>query len=60
MRKLAAESGEQMPPEMDEMCRRLEGGEDPEKIEESMGEMLGDEGAGPAGGGGPDDTLYEG
>lgn len=60
MRKLTEESGEQMPPEVDEMCRRLEAGEDPEKIEESMGEMTGDEGAGPAGDGEPDPTLYEG
>ena len=59
MRKLAEESGEQMPPEMDEMCRRLEAGEDPEKIEESMGDLLGEEGHGPEGGGGMDNTLYE-
>lgn len=59
MRQIAAESGEAMPPEMDEMCRRLESGEDPEKIEEEMGDVLGDEGGGPAGGAG-DDTLYEG
>lgn len=60
MRKMAAEAGEPMPPEMDEMCRRLEAGEDPEKIEESMGDLMaGDEGgAGP--GGGSDDQLYEG
>ena len=59
MRKLAEESGEQIPPEMDEMCRRLEAGEDPEKIEESMGDLLGEEGAGPGGLGGTDNTLYE-
>jgi len=59
MRKIAEGSGETLPPEMDEMCRRLESGEDPEKIEEEMGDLLGDEGGGPAGAG-EDDTLYEG
>lgn len=58
MRKMAQEAGEPMPPEVDEMCRRLEAGEDPEKIEQDMGEALGDEGG--AGGGAGDDTLYEG
>ncbi|MFH0953069.1 MAG: zinc ribbon domain-containing protein [Verrucomicrobiota bacterium] len=60
MRKIAAESGEAMPPEMDEMCRRLESGEDPEKIEQDMGNLMGDEGEGGPGGAGRDDTLYEG
>ena len=43
------------------MCRRLESGEDPEKIEAEMGDLLGDEGAGGVGGpgGAPDNTLYE-
>jgi putative FmdB family regulatory protein len=56
MRKLAQEAGEPMPPEMDEMCRRLEAGEDPEKIEEEMGD-LGEEGLNSGGAG--DDTLYD-
>jgi len=56
MRQMADETGEAMPPEMDEMCRRLEAGEDPEKIEEEMGDVLGE--GGPGGGGG-DSTLYE-
>ena len=60
MRKLAEETGEAMPPEMDEMCRRLESGEDPEKIEEDMGELMGEDGPGGPGGGGGDDTLYDG
>ena len=61
MRQMAAETGEEMPAEMDEMCRRLESGEDPEKIEAEMGDLLGDEGAGGVGGpgGAPDNTLYE-
>jgi hypothetical protein len=41
---------------MDEMCRRLETGEDPEKIEAEMGE-LGEESMGV--GGADDNTLYE-
>jgi putative FmdB family regulatory protein len=40
MRKMAAESGESMGPEFDEIVGRLEKGEDPEKIEQSMGDML--------------------
>ena len=60
MRKMAEQTGEVMPPEMDEMCRRLESGEDPEKIEESMGDLLGDEAGGGPGGGASDNTLYDG
>lgn len=44
MRKMAQESGEEMPPEFDEVVGRLEAGEDPESIEKSMPE-LGDMGA---------------
>ena len=54
IRKMAAETGEEMPAEMNEVVRRLEAGENPEKIEEQMGDLLGDEP-----GGGPDHTLYE-
>ena len=39
MRKMAAESGEGMPPEFDEVVGRLESGEDPENIEKSMPEL---------------------
>jgi putative FmdB family regulatory protein len=57
MRKMAAETGEPMPEEMHEVVRRLEAGEDPEKIEEQLGDLPGDEtGGGP---GGADNTLYE-
>ena len=38
MRKMGKELGEEMPEEFDEMCRRLEKGESPEDIEQSMGE----------------------
>ncbi len=45
MRKMAHESGEEMPVEFDEVVGRLEAGEDPEVIEKSMPE-LGEMGAG--------------
>jgi putative FmdB family regulatory protein len=41
MRKLSAETGEDMGPEVDEMIGRLEAGESPEAIEESMPELGG-------------------
>ena len=55
MRRMADEMGEPLDPEMEGVCRRLEAGEDPEKIDEEMGEAFG---------GGvsdyeSDDTLYE-
>jgi putative FmdB family regulatory protein len=53
MRKIAEKSGEKLDPEMDEVCRRLESGEDPESIEEKMGD------AEDGGGEGGDDTLYD-
>jgi putative FmdB family regulatory protein len=50
MRKMAQESGEDMGPEFDEVVGRLEKGEDPEKIEQSMGDLFGgDETGGPGG-----------
>ena len=36
MRKMGQEMGEDMPPEFDEVVDRLEAGESPEEIEESM------------------------
>jgi putative FmdB family regulatory protein len=44
MRKMAAEAGEEMGPEFDEIVGRLEKGEDPEKIEQNMGDLLGEPG----------------
>lgn len=44
MRKMASESGEEMGPEFDEIVGRLEKGEDPEKIEQSMGDLFGEPG----------------
>jgi len=39
MRKMSAESGEEMPGEFDEVMDRLEAGQSPEEIEESMPEL---------------------
>jgi putative FmdB family regulatory protein len=49
MRKMADQTGEEMGPEFNEIVGRLEKGEDPEKIEQSMGDLFGDAG-GPDGG----------
>lgn len=49
MRKMAEESGEEMPPEFGEVVSRLERGDSPEDIERTMPElsdMAGDEGSG--------------
>ena len=61
MRKLSDVSGESLGPEMDEMIRRLEAGEDPEKVEEDMADLLGEDGPGSWAGGAPthDDGLYD-
>ncbi len=62
MRKMSEITGEKMAPEMAEAIRRLEKGEDPEKIEAEMGDLFGDDegtpGAGPAAGPSYDDGLY--
>jgi hypothetical protein len=42
MRKMSSLTGEKMPETMEEMIRRMEAGEDPEKLEEEYGEALGD------------------
>jgi len=57
MREMAKQMGEPLDAEMDEVCRRLESGEDPEKIEEDMGDNL--DGMGGAGRS-DDSTLYDG
>ena len=50
MRRMADEAGEDVGPEFDEIIGRLERGDDPERIEQEMGDMLGEaaesEGAG--------------
>ncbi len=52
-----------VPKELDTAIKRLEAGEDPEKIEEDMGDVLGDFMGGEEGGGGggytKDDGLYD-
>ena len=42
MRKMSAEMGEEMPQEFDEVVDRLEAGQSPEEIEESMPDLGGD------------------
>jgi putative FmdB family regulatory protein len=61
LRRVMEETGTGFGKEMDEAVRRLEAGEDPEKIEEEMEGLLGDEGGGPGAEGGyeHDDHLYE-
>ncbi|MGA9533563.1 MAG: zinc ribbon domain-containing protein [Anaerolineales bacterium] len=47
MRKMGDELGEEMPPEFDEVVGRLEAGESPDQIEESMPDLgAGDDGFG--------------
>lgn len=61
MRRMSDVTGEPLDGEMEEAVRRLEAGEDPEKIEEEMGDILGEDGPGGGMGGAPtyDDGLYE-
>jgi len=56
MRKMSAETGEDLGPEFDEVVGRLEAGEDPESIEQSMPDLMGEgsEGAPYGAGGGMD------
>ncbi len=54
MRKMAGESGEDLGPEMNEVIGRLEKGENPEKIEQDMGDLFGGEA------GGMDDPMGDG
>ena len=49
MKKLGSEMGEDLGPEFSEMVDRLEAGEDPESIEQSMGDDLSEEGEGSGG-----------
>ena len=61
VRRLSDAGGESLNPEMDEMLRRLEAGEDPERVEEEMGDAFGDDDLGGGAGGAPthDDGLYD-
>jgi len=64
VRKMTEIAGEPVTPAMEEMIRRLEAGEDPEKVEEELGDALeeemGDEGGGGYAGAAPtrDSGLY--
>lgn len=64
VRRMTEIAGEPVTPAMEEMIRRLEAGEDPEKVEEEMGdaieEEMGEEGGGGFGGAMPtrDDGIY--
>ena len=44
MRQMGSEMGEEMGPEFDEVIDRLESGQSPEEIEESLPDLGGDEG----------------
>jgi putative FmdB family regulatory protein len=55
MRKMGGEMGEEMPPEFNEMVDRLESGESPDSIEQSMGDLGGIGGMGGDTGGGFDE-----
>ncbi len=46
MRKMSDEMGEDLGPEFDEVVGRLESGEDPEEIEKSMPDLMGEGGGG--------------
>jgi putative FmdB family regulatory protein len=63
VRRMTEMAGEPVTPAMEEMIRRLEAGEDPEKVEEEMGDALEEEMGGESGGFGGaapeyDDGLY--
>jgi putative FmdB family regulatory protein len=62
VRRMTELAGEPVTPTMEEMIRRLEAGEDPEKLEEELGDALEEEmeGSGAFGGAPPthDDGLY--
>jgi putative FmdB family regulatory protein len=59
LRRLSEAAGEPMDGATDEMIRRLEAGEDPEKLEEEMGDAMGEEGGGPGGAPSRDAGLYD-
>ncbi len=64
VRKMTEIAGEPVTPAMEEMIRRLEAGEDPERIEEELGDAIesemGEDGGGAFGGAPPtrDEGLY--
>ena len=56
MRRMSEMTGEKVPQQMEEMLRRLEAGEDPERLEEEMGSIMDDEGPGEDGTGDANDA----
>lgn len=67
MRRMSDLTGEKLPAEMNEMVRRLELGEDPDKLEEEYGDAFGDDedpmggmGSGEDGPGGGSESTGEG
>jgi hypothetical protein len=54
VRRMTELAGEPITPAMEEMIRRLEAGEDPDRIEEELGDALAEEMGGE---GGPGDTA---
>jgi len=61
LRKFGEATGEDLGPEFNEAVRRLEAGEDPEKVEEQLAAAFGEEGEGDGSGSdySYDDTLYD-
>lgn len=59
MRRMAEQAGEPIEGEMEEVVRRLEAGEDPEKIGDRLGDVD-DDSHGGRGAGTGGDTLYDG
>ncbi len=51
MRRMSELTGEKLEGDMEEMVRKLEEGQDPEKLEEELGGVLGEEGEDEMGGG---------
>jgi len=58
MRKMSEITGEGLDLQMEEAVRRLEAGEDPDKIEEDLGDLGMDDGGG-MGGPSYDDGMYD-
>lgn len=59
MRRMGEVTGVEMDGQMEEAIRRLEAGEDPERVEEEMGDLLDGGGTGGLGGYQRDDTIYD-
>lgn len=59
LRRLSEAAGEPVDGTTAEMIRRLEAGEDPGKLEEEMGDAMGEDGAGPGGAPSRDAGLYD-